>query len=282
MDTLEKLLFDMQLCGNSEISQKNYTYHVKRFAQYCEKPLVDTEIDDVRNFLHYLRYKKELGIGSVNYYRTCIKFLFEITLEKPWFDRKIPSLRGYKSLPAVLSRAEVHKLLEVLNNLKHLTILSTIYSGGLRVSEVCRLKVTDIDSKNMQIFICEAKGNKDRYTILSQRNLQLLREYWKACGHPKDWLFPGGKPNQHITEQSVRVFFKDACKKANITKPVTVHTLRHAFATHMLENGIAISDIQILLGHASLSTTRRYLHMVRPDAFGIKSPLDLLGGDDDA
>lgn len=143
-------------------------------------------------------------------------------------------------------------------------------------------KVGDIDSKNMQIFIREAKGNKDRYTILSRENLMVLREYWKSCGQPKEWLFPGDKPGFHITPASVRAFLKSACQAAGITKDVTVHTLRHCFATHMLEAGVNIFAIKVLLGHASINSICRYLHMVRPDAFDIKSPLDLLECEDDS
>jgi integrase/recombinase XerD len=227
MDVFEKLLFDMQLCGMSTVTQKNYVYHVKKFSQYCGKPLHETDINDVRQFLHYLRNQKKMGIGTVNYYHTCIRFLFQMTLEKPWSNWKVPRLRGYRALPVVLSRGEVHSLLDCVESLKHKTILTTVYSGGLRISEACRLKVKDIDSSNMQIFVRQAKGNKDRYTILSKRNLAVLRKYWKNCGQPKDWLFPGNKPGCHITTSSVRTFLKSACKDAGIAKNVTIHSLRH-------------------------------------------------------
>ena len=282
MEVYEKLLFDMQLCGMSMVTQKNYAYHARKFAEYCDKPIQEADLSDVREFLHYLRNQRKLNIGTVNYYHTCLKFLFQMTLEKPWNDWKVPRLRGYMALPAVLSRGEVHKLLDTVENLKHKAILTTVYSGGLRVGEVCRLKVSDIDSKNMQIFIRGAKGNKDRFTILSKKNLLVLRKYRKSCGHPKEWLFPGDKPGSHITPESVRAFLKSACQTAGITKDVTVHTLRHCFATHMLEAGVNIFNIKVLLGHSSINSTCRYLHMVRPDAFNIKSPLDVLDGDDDA
>jgi integrase/recombinase XerD len=282
MDIFEKLLFDMQLCGMREVTQRNYLYHVRKFAEFCNKPIQEADLNDVREFLHYLRNQRKLNIGTVNYYHTCLKFLFQMTLEKQWNDWKVPRLRGYKAFPVVLSREEVHKLLNAVTNLKHKAILSTVYGGGLRVSEVCRLNVTDIDSKNMQIFIRGAKGNKDRYTILSNKALMVLREYWKNCGHPKEWLFPGDKPASHITPESVRSFLKNACQAAGITKDVTVHTLRHCFATHMLEAGTNIFAIKVLLGHESISSTCRYLHMVRQDAFGIMSPLDLPDGGHDA
>jgi len=282
METFKKFLVDLQLHGRSEVTQRNYLCIAKKFAEYCDHPIEETEIDHVREFLHYLRYQKKLTVGSVNYYHTAIKFLFQVTLDKAWNDWKVPRLRGYKSLPAVLSQEEVSKLLNCVVNLKHKAILTTIYSGGLRVSEACRLKVGDIDSNNMQIFIRQSKGNKDRYTVLSQKTLVLLRSYWRECGQPKDWLFPGQKAGDHITSASVRAFLKDACKAEEITKAVTVHTLRHCFATHLLEANIDIFRIKVLLGHSSITSTCLYLHLVRPDAFGVNSPLDIWGGDADA
>lgn len=273
---IEKLLFDMQLCGLSIVTQKNYIYHVKKFGEYLNKPIEDSTTEDVRQFLHHLRQVKNLSIGTVNYFHTCLRFLFGVTLERPWNDRKIPRLRGYKSMPAILSRQEVKNLLDSVDSMKYKAILSTVYAGGLRVSEVCNLRVKDIDSKNMQIFIKSAKGNKDRYTILSKTNLEILREYWKTCGKPKEWLFPGGKAGYPITTSSVRAAMRIAREKAGISKKITVHTLRHGFATHLLEQGENIFRIKTLLGHSSINSTCRYLHMVNQDYFNVKSPLDVM------
>jgi integrase/recombinase XerD len=276
MNVFEKLKFDMNLCGMSEVTQKNYTYHVVKFAEFINKPVEDAELDDVRNYLYYLKNEKKLGIGTVNYYHTCIKYLFQITLEKEWNDKKVPRLRGYKTLPVVLSKKEVKKILESTDNLKYKAILSTIYSSGLRISELLRLKVKDIDSGNMQIFIRKSKGNKDRYTTLSKTNLQLLRTYWQRCGKPNDYLFPGQRENTPLTPSSIRQNLKQSILKTGISKKITVHTFRHAFATHLLEAGVNIFAIKVLLGHSSISSTCRYLHLVRMDAFEIKNPLDVL------
>ena len=273
---MEKLLFDMQLCGLSIVTQKNYIYHVKKFGEYINKPIEDSNTEDVRQFLHHLREVRKLGIGTVNYFHTCLRFLFGVTLERPWHDRKIPRLRGYKSMPAILSRQEVMNLLNAVEPMKYKAILSTVYAGGLRISEACRLKVKDIDSKNMQIFIKSAKGNKDRYTILSKTNLTILREYWKTCGKPTEWLFPGGKEGYPISPSSVRAEMRVAKEKAGISKDVTIHTLRHGFATHLLEQGESIFRIKVLLGHASINSTCRYLHMVNQDYFNVRSPLDVM------
>jgi integrase/recombinase XerD len=278
MNVIEKLKFDMKLCGMSEVTQRNYEYHIRKFAAFIEKPLEEANLDDVRTYLYHLRNVKKLGIGTVNYFHTCIKFLFQATLEKVWNDWRVPRLRGYKTVPAILSRDEVKRLIDSIDSLKYKAIMSTVYSAGLRVSEACRLKVSDIDSNNMQIFVRQAKGNKDRYTILSKTNLEILRTYWQQSGKPKEYLFPGQSGDAPLTAASVRQVLKEACKKAGITKKVTVHTLRHVFATHLLESGTNIFVIKVLLGHASISSTCRYLHLVRMDAFEIKSPLDLLGG----
>ena len=282
MNIIEKLKFDMQLCGLSETTQKNYEYHVKKFVIFYNKPIEEVILDDVRIYLHYLRNDRKLGIGTVNYFHTCIKFLFQVTLEKTWNDWRVPKLKGYKTVPVILSRDEVKRLIIAIDNLKHKAIISTIYSAGLRVSEACRLKVTDINSNNMQIFVRQAKGNKDRYTILSNRNLSVLREYWQQCGKPKEYLFPGKSGDAPLTTSTVREALKTACEKAGIFKKLTVHTLRHCFATHLLESGVNIFVIKVLLGHASISSTCRYLHLVRMDAFDIKSPFDILDGDDNA
>jgi integrase/recombinase XerD len=281
MDILEKLLFDMQLYGMSEVSQKNYKYHVRRFDEFNEKSLEEATLDDVRVFLHDLRHNKKLGIGTVNYFHTCIKFLFQVTLEKVWNDWRVPRLRGYKTIPVILSRGEVKRLIVSIDDLKYKAILSCIYSAGLRVSEACRLKVKDVDSSNMQIFIRKSKGNKDRYTILSKTNLSILRKYWQQCGRPKEYLFPGQSGDKPLSTASVRQALNETCEKAGITKKITVHTLRHCFSTHLLEAGTNIFALKLLLGHASISSTCRYLNLVRMDAFEIKSPLDMLEGYDD-
>ena len=175
----------------------------------------------------------------------------------------------------VLSRQEVVALLEVLTNLKHRALLMTVYAAGLRVSEVVALRVTDIDSQRMTLRIEQGKGRKDRYTMLSDRLFTVLREYWKTA-QPQDWLFPGQIPERHLTRSSVeRVFYK-ARDAAGITKKGSVHSLRHSFATHLLESGVNLRKIQILLGHSSLRSTQVYTHVARDFLDQTPSPLDLL------
>ncbi|WP_243186901.1 tyrosine-type recombinase/integrase [Clostridium muellerianum] len=184
-----------------------------------------------------------------------------------------------RRLPVVLSPQKVKSIFDVTDNIKHKAILMTTYSAGLRVSEVCKLKIKDIDSKNMQIFIRQGKGKKDRYSLLSKANLKILREYWKKY-KPKEFLFPGRYCIDPISTRSVQRIFEKALKKTRIAKNATVHTLRHSFATHLLDAGTDICFIQRLLGHTRITTTTIYLHLRRMDLLSIKSPLDILLGEE--
>ena len=197
-------------------------------------------------------------------------FIFEI--KRPKKDRK---------LPVVLSKEEVKKTLDATSNIKHKAILMLMYSGGLRV-EIIRLRPEDIDANRKLIYIRASKGRKDRYILLSDVALQTLREYWKK-EKPQKWLFPGWNKEKHITSRTVQKIFQNACRKAGINKNVSVHSLRHSFATHLLESGINLRYIQELLGHKSSKTTEIYTHVSTKDLRAIKSPLDSLmaGGEHD-
>jgi len=172
----------------------------------------------------------------------------------------------------------IKNILNTTTNLKHKAILTTVYSAGLRISEVRSLTIKDIDSNNMQIRVRKAKGKKDRYTLLSQNNLSLLRKYWEKY-QPEYWLFPGMPTTKAISARTIQQFFKKYLNKTKITKNATVHTLRHCFATHLLEAGVDIFHIQKLLGHASPKTTARYIHLTRKDIIDVKSPFDMMDSD---
>ena len=219
--------------------------------------------------------EKKLSEGTVNYINAGLKFFYTKTLNRYWNMDKIFRIKEPRRLPAVLSPEEVKSIFDVTENLKHKAILMTVYSAGLRVSEVCNLKIKDIDSKNMQILIREGKGKKDRYSLLSNANLEILREYWRRY-HPKEYLFSGKGRTDAITPRSVQKMLGKSIKKTEITKNATVHTLRHSFATHLLDAGTDICYIQRLLGHTRITTTTIYLHLRRMDLLNIKSPLDIL------
>jgi integrase/recombinase XerD len=186
---------------------------------------------------------------------------------------KIKHPRSKRKLPVVLDLSEVEALFAVTKNLKHKAMLMITYSSGLRVSETARLKMTDIDSKRMMVRVSDGKGGKDRYSILSRTALEHLRQYWRKY-RPAEWLFEGQKQDEHITSQTIQTIFYAAKKRASITKPASVHTLRHSFATHLIEAGTSLHHVQLLLGHRSSTTTTVYLHVSRLNLAQVTSPLD--------
>ncbi len=274
-----KMKMYMELKGYSSITTKYYLTHISNFAKFYNKSPHLLGEKEICGYLHYCITEKHLTEGSVGAIYNALKILYTKVLMQTWDVNKIPRIKERRRLPIALSPEEIKAIFDVVENIKHKAILMTIYSGGLRVSEVCNLKVTDIDSKNMQIFIRQGKGKKDRYTLLSKANLQILREYWKKY-HPTDFLFSGRYHTDAITPRSVQRIFEKALKKAGITKNATVHTLRHSFATHLLDAGTDICYIQRLLGHTRISTTTIYLHLRRMDLLSIKSPLDILLGEE--
>ncbi len=203
-----------------------------------------------------------------------IRFLYLNVLEKPIPKSLNIKFKRPQTLPVVLSKEEVSKLIKVTSNLKHKTILLLIYSAGLRLGELLNLKIGDIDSKRFKIHVVQGKGKKDRYVVLSEKLLQLLREYFKKYG-PKEYLIEGGKGGRY-SDKSVQSLMKQAVKKAGIRKKATVHTLRHSFATHLLDDGTDIRFIQELLGHVRLETTQIYTHVSSRSIDKIKSPADSL------
>ncbi len=199
--------------------------------------------------------------------------MFNSVLNCNFSDEVIVQPKRLKKLPYVLSKEEILSILNHISSLKHRTILLTIYSSGLRISEVLNLSVADIDSVNMLIRVRGGKGGKDRFTILGRDNLLILRRYWSVY-KPEGFLFPGKCPGKPLAARNIQQVFKDAKEKAGIVKPVSVHSLRHSFATHLLENDTDLRTIQVLLGHANIDTTCIYLHLSTKRLCSVKSPLD--------
>lgn len=270
-----KMKFEMELRGYSAKTIKNYLLCVSNFAKHYNMSLELLGENEVRNYLHYCITEKHLCEGTVNYIHSAIKFFYTKILDREWKTEKLKRIKERRKLPVILSQAEVKAILDATENLKHKAILSTIYGAGLRISEAARLRVTDIDSSNMQIIIREGKGKKDRYSLLSRNNLDLLREYWKRY-KPNEFLFEGKNPSGYISPRTIQKAFYESLSKSGVKKAATVHTLRHSFATHLLDAQIDVCHIQRLLGHTSLQTTTIYLHLRRLDLLKIKSPLDTL------
>jgi site-specific recombinase XerD len=248
---------------------------MKNFVRYFGRSPAKMGEKEIREYLYRLVTEKDLGDSSINSAYSALKFFYKTTLCRDWNVAKIPRRKPEKRLPVVLDGSEIKQLLAVTTNLKHRAILIITYSAGLRVSETAHLKVSDIDSKRMQLRVTQGKGKKDRYALLSRVTLNLLWDYWRQY-RPFNWLFPGRSPDRPISTRSIQKIFEKAKRKAGIKKPATVHTLRHSFATHLLEAGTDIYHIQKLLGHTSPKTTAIYIHLRRQDVLNIVSPLDSL------
>jgi integrase/recombinase XerD len=272
----DKMKKDMELRNLSGQTIKTYLSCVKNFARHYGKSPEQMDDNTIRDFLHYLLKEKNASQAAINQHYSALKFFYQTTLGRDWEALKIPRSRRIKKLPVVLSKEEVRDVLGRVQNLKNLAILMTIYAGGLRLKEALNLQVSDIDSKRMMIRVCQGKGNKDRYTLLGKRALEVLRVYWKRY-RPKDLLFPSitrrGNP---IHATVVQKAFQEALSMTKIRKKATVHTLRHSFATHLLEEGTEIPYIQNLLGHSDTRTTSIYLHVARKKLLKVVSPIDLL------
>lgn len=277
----EKITADFQdfmtLKAYSWQTQKLYINHLKRFISFVDTDLDKVENDDVRKYVLFIINNNNCSKSFIDQAVSVIKLLYKEVLPKGDIISNIPRPRKDNKLPRVLSQSEVLQILQATNNEKHKTILFLVYSAGLRVGEVVRLKSEDIESTRMLIRVNKGKGSKDRYTLLSQIALDQLRKYYKLY-KPEEWLFSGSKAGDHITERTVQRIFENSCTKAKITKDVSVHTLRHSFATHLLESGVDLRYIQELLGHASSKTTEIYTHVTQKNISEILSPLDKLVG----
>lgn len=273
---LQQLKFDIELRGLSKNTQDEYYTKVKIFQNHFDKPATELDEKHIREFLHYLITEKKLSSESVNSYNSGLRFLYGVTLNINLNYKQIPRHRNHRKFPEILTKEEIQNLFNACNDLRDKCILMTIYGAGLRLNDVACLKVSDIDSKKMQLLIRDGKGSKDRYAILSQANLKILRDYWKSY-HPKEWLFYSrNHTGNHITSRAVQNIFRKYLKKAEITKNVTVHSLRHSFATHLLESGTNIYHIKQLLGHSNIRTTCIYLHLLKIESLNVSSPLDML------
>jgi site-specific recombinase XerD len=228
---------------------------------------------DIRRYLLHQLEVEELSSSTVNQIFNALRFLYIELYKQPFRIGSIPRPKNEKKLPTVLDKEEVRKILDSIDNLKHKTIVMLICSAGLRVGEAVRVRVEDIDSRRKLIHLRGAKGKKDRYTLLSDVALEQLREYYREC-QPTGFLFEGAEGRRHMAERSVQNVFERAVKAAGLHKRVTVHILRHAFATHLLEAGVDLRYIQELLGQSSSKTTEIYTHVSRKNIGCIRSPID--------
>ena len=279
MSSLSKKLFDdMSIRGLSENTKKSYIQSVNGLVQHYRRSPDAITSKEVQDYLLYLHQKRGLAWSTCNTTLQGIRFFFRITLQRPEPYFYVPRGKKHSKLPEILNAEQVTRLFEATANPKHRMILMTAYGAGLRVSELTRLKVSDIDSRRMSIRVNQGKGNKDRYVPLSPKMLDELRDYWRQV-RPTDWLFPGQCKDGSITRTGIGRIYSDRKAKAGITSAGGIHTLRHCFATRLLEAGVSLHDIQRRLGHVSIRSTIRYLHLAMDTQTETASPLDLLEAD---
>ncbi len=261
---------------------KSYIYYNRNFLNFSGKEPSGVTQDDMKDYLLHLAEERQSATATINQAINALKFYYGTILKRK-FVYEVVRPRKDKKLPEVLSKEEVSRIINGTENIKHKAILMTIYSGGLRLGETARLEQSHLDRDRMLIFIKGAKGRKDRYTLLSEKALELIDRYIQRY-EPKKWLFEGAKAGRYLSRRSIEKVFEQARDRAGIKKDVSVHDLRHSFATHLLEGGTDLRYIQELLGHASSKTTEIYTHVSTRSLGKIKSPLDSLdfeGGDVD-
>jgi len=272
------MLDELQRRNYAQNTVRSYIHAVEDFAKYFRRSPDRLGPDHVRQYQVHLFHDCKLSAGTVG--RTAaLRFLFVKTLRRPYLPDHLPFPKRQRRLPTILSQEEVTRLIASAQNLMHRTMLMMLYATGLRRAELCHLKVSDIDSERMVLHVRQGKGGRDRDVLLTPKLLETLREYWRWM-KPQTYLFPGTVDNWRadvpISEKIVWTAVAEAAKHAGITKPVSPHTLRHCFATHMLEAGADLRTIQVLLGHAKLAHTAIYLHLSRRHLQAVPSPLEAI------
>ena len=269
-----RMVEDMTVRNLSPATQRSYLYAVAKFSRFFGKSPERLELEDVRTYQVHLA-SQGIAWATLNQTVAALRFFYGVTLGRPEIPERIAYAREPRRLPIVLSADEVVRFLEAVPSLKSRTALTTAYAAGLRVSEVVALKVADIDSGRMLIRVERGKGGKDRYVMLSAQLLAILRAYWRLA-KPRHWLFPGRDEERPVDQTVLHAACRSACEAAGLAKHVTVHTLRHSFATHLLESGADIRIIQVLLGHTNIATTARYAQVATSTIGRTPSPLDRL------
>jgi site-specific recombinase XerD len=269
-----RMIEDMTIRKFAQKTQHDYVQRVKDFAKFLGRSPDTAKAEDVRGFQLHLT-SSGAGVPKINATVAALRFFFNVTLDRPDLAKPLSTIHEPRKARIVLSPEEVVRFLETAPGIKYKAAFSVAYGAGLRVSEVATLKISDIDSKRMLLRVEQGKGRKDRYAMLSPQLLELLRD-WYRVARPQGWLFPGQNPVNPMTTRQLTLACHAAAEMAEIKKRVTPHTLRHSFATHLLEQNIDIRVIQVLLGHAKLETTALYTHVATNTIREVMSPLDRL------
>ncbi len=277
--TKDRMVEDLRLRGYAESTQKNYVIYARKYVAHFMTPPHELGAEDVRAFfVHLIEQGDSPSVRKM--YTAAVRFLYEVTLKSPEVIAGLPYPKVAAPLPDILSGSEVLELLDAMTSLRCQMVVVTAYAAGLRVGETCRLQTRDIDSRRMLIHIRRAKGGHGRYVMLAKRLLFNLRQYWATTRPPGPHLYPGSTGSN--SSRTVQNAIRKAAAAAGLRKRVTMHILRHTFASHMLELGADIRQIQLVLGHKSIQTTARYTHMTRSQVAAMGSPLDVLGTDEGA
>ncbi|MFR8234019.1 MAG: tyrosine-type recombinase/integrase [Clostridia bacterium] len=271
-----KLKKDMQMRNFSHYTYDAYLSKTKEMIRYFKKPMEEITTEELRNFLQkHLKEERKLSDRSINYYNSVIRFVYEVTLDKILNKKQLPMRKQKRTVYKVLTKEELSTFFNCVDNFKFKTIFMLAYGSGLRIGEIANLREEDIDGKNMRIFVREGKGNKERYTILSKKSLEMLRIYWSKYRQNKRrgriFLSESGAA---ITVGVIREHFRQYRRKAKLSEKVTMHTLRHCFATNLIENGVTLIQVKELMGHSNIRSTMEYIHVANID-LEIENPLDV-------
>jgi len=273
--TTKRMADDMTIRNLSPNTIDSYTYHVDKFLRHFSQPAEQLGPEEIRSWQLHLIQEKKIGWSSFNQAVCALRFLYRFTIPRAWHVKMIPFGKRPKKLPTVLGHDQVMRLIECTTNRKHRMLLLTLYSAGLRLSEGSHLQATDINSDRMTLQVMQGKGNKQRLVPISPRLLETLRQYWREA-RPTSYLFPGRDDQTPISGTTIQKALKVAAAKANLPRSITPHTLRHSYATNLLESGVDILAISQLLGHKSFTTTMIYLHVRKPHLGSTPSPIDWL------
>lgn len=273
-EMLQKMEEDMKLRNFSKYSFYTYSHKATEIVRYFNKPMEEVTTKEMRDFLLMLKEERKLEDRTVNYYNSILRFLYEVTLDIVLNKKQIPMLKNKRKICKVLTKEELSAFFHACDDSKYKTIFMLIYGSGLRIGETANLRIEDIESKKMRIFVREGKGRKQRYTILPKASLEMLREYYKKerPEHPEGYLFLNSEGNP-LKEERIRVYFRRYRRKAQLDDKFVVHSLRHSFATNLIEKGATLLQVKELLGHSNIRSTMEYVHVANID-LGLASPLD--------
>lgn len=276
-ELMQKMKEDMEMRGFSPLTKDSYERKAKDIIKYFKKPMEEVTTEELRKYLlKYLREERKLAEESVNYYNSVIRFMYEVTMDKLINKKQLPMYKNRRKMKDVLTKEELSAFFNACDNYMYKTIFMMIYGSGLRVSEAVNLRIEDIDSKKMRIFVRNGKGGKDRYTVLSKVSLEMLRKYYKIYKpkHKEGYMFLNREGNPVKTERT-RVFFRRYRRKAKIDEKFVVHSLRHGFATDLIERGASILEVKELMGHSNIRSTMEYIHVAKVE-LSVENPLDAL------